>query len=1048
MVPLIALQSTKRAELGRAVIGALKHLTHSPANDDGDDTAPDANPGQLHADEHSLPETGSTHSSTVPVVTIDPVPYEIAATEADPQQPTPSAKTNAAALYTQTHVKNQEGNAMMEYSSSSDSASSNNDESNNTPRLAVPGEDTIHVSNSTADLLSLAIQRNASMHSLPASEQDSLASITANCIEECQPETRRGELLYTPATPTSAMSFTDYRHESDDDDEDEYEMPSVADGEDATSKNRHLGQRLHNMLHATHQHVHLPHRHGGKIIDAVAAKDGALTPESSGDSVTDAEESSRAWHRVREYHGDLSSYLQRIHVEHNINERTAWAATESVHVKHLLDEMLGLAQDNAAYFRNKATVKPTFGSRPRAESAERFEMLFFRAHSTVLAIRHDTFSLCWLAPLFDFDEHVKSSGYRSLVRVVMACLSKLAKEMRAFTLSRDSLLFRADASFVVMEDYIKTLELLSAMLNIALRMASLGHSNSVFPGDASLGPLPASTLAAADSLLAEVEGIQCARFYGRKFGFQYSKPMRTTLKVILIAMASYSYGFNNNKSDLAQKVFALASSPLYVFGSEDRARSLSKQLLRGDLAFSKAFWNLTENTMAKHVSKVVSANVSVNFVMKIPVVALTCPADDPSRYPAGGNVHLSVETLTNDGLFDVVHARLISHEWYAGQMYECAHVERGGESESRLFTKAKPMSNALIVHFHGGGFISQSSKSHEIYLREWTRELDCPIVSVDYTLAPDAPYPQALFECLFTYVWALKNAARLGTTAETVILAGDSAGANLCLTVALKCVELGIRRPAAVLACYPPCLIQYWPAASRMLSVMDALLPTAVLKNCLAAYVTGTDKLPTTVTKAERSGPRRTSSKADAVISTDAGEGETVTVSAKTAATAMQAAAESGGANAPSSAGPPAAGWRMDPFISPLVASEEALRRLPPIQIVAAGLDPLLDDSIQFARRLRSVGHPVKLHVFDTLPHGFLSFSKIVDEADAACRFCTRFMAGVFTAGRSRVGTNFAAAMSSAASKGAHGGAGMAAALQRRSATESVVQHNELAPQP
>lgn len=80
----------------------------------------------------------------------------------------------------------------------------------------------------------------------------------------------------------------------------------------------------------------------------------------------------------------------------------------------------------------------------------------------------------------------------------------------------------------------------------------------------------------------------------------------------------------------------------------------------------------------------------------------------------------------------------------------------------------------LIIHCHGGGFVSQSSSSHESYLRDWAVRLDIPIVSVDYSLAPRAPYPRAREELLFAYVWALSNAAYLGTTAKRVIMAGNN----------------------------------------------------------------------------------------------------------------------------------------------------------------------------------------------------------------------------------------------------------------------------------
>ena len=43
---------------------------------------------------------------------------------------------------------------------------------------------------------------------------------------------------------------------------------------------------------------------------------------------------------------------------------------------------------------------------------------------------------------------------------------------------------------------------------------------------------------------------------------------------------------------------------------------------------------------------------------------------------------------------------------------------------------------------HGGGFIAQTSKSHQSYLRQWSRNLNMPIFSVDYSLAPQAPFPR------------------------------------------------------------------------------------------------------------------------------------------------------------------------------------------------------------------------------------------------------------------------------------------------------------------
>lgn len=60
--------------------------------------------------------------------------------------------------------------------------------------------------------------------------------------------------------------------------------------------------------------------------------------------------------------------------------------------------------------------------------------------------------------------------------------------------------------------------------------------------------------------------------------------------------------------------------------------------------------------------------------------------------------------------------------------------------------KPQPPSRGLLIHCHGGGFVAQSSRSHECYLRGWAKALNVPILSINYSLAPGAPYPRALEE--------------------------------------------------------------------------------------------------------------------------------------------------------------------------------------------------------------------------------------------------------------------------------------------------------------
>ena len=72
--------------------------------------------------------------------------------------------------------------------------------------------------------------------------------------------------------------------------------------------------------------------------------------------------------------------------------------------------------------------------------------------------------------------------------------------------------------------------------------------------------------------------------------------------------------------------------------------------------------------------------------------------------------------------------------------------------------------DSIILHLHGGGWVAQSPESHLDYLHQWSKDLDIPILSVDYSLAPESPYPRACEEVFYVYVWMLGNLEKLGTT--------------------------------------------------------------------------------------------------------------------------------------------------------------------------------------------------------------------------------------------------------------------------------------------
>jgi hormone-sensitive lipase len=98
-------------------------------------------------------------------------------------------------------------------------------------------------------------------------------------------------------------------------------------------------------------------------------------------------------------------------------------------------------------------------------------------------------------------------------------------------------------------------------------------------------------------------------------------------------------------------------------------------------------------------------------------------------------------------------------------------------------------------------------------------------------------------ECYYVYVWALKNFQKLGTKGKKIIIIGDSAGGNLAASVTLKAITDGIRIPDALFLIYPALYMHFVPSPSRLLSIIDPLLPTKTILECLKAYVPSENNL-------------------------------------------------------------------------------------------------------------------------------------------------------------------------------------------------------------
>lgn len=95
----------------------------------------------------------------------------------------------------------------------------------------------------------------------------------------------------------------------------------------------------------------------------------------------------------------------------------------------------------------------------------------------------------------------------------------------------------------------------------------------------------------------------------------------------------------------------------------------------------------------------------------------------------------------------------------------------------------------VLIYFHGGGYVIGSRNSHDIPCRSLALNGDCIVVSVDYRMAPEFPFPQPVEDCWAAANWIVKNVQRLGGCADKIAIGGDSAGGNLATVICLMAKE-------------------------------------------------------------------------------------------------------------------------------------------------------------------------------------------------------------------------------------------------------------------
>lgn len=755
----------------------------------------------------------------------------------------------------------------------------------------------------------------------------------------------------------------------------------------------------------------------------------------------------------------------------------ASAFSHNMDLRTMTQSLVTLAEDNMAFFSSQGP----------GETARRLSNVFAGVREQALGLEPTLGQLLGVTHHFDLDTETPANGYRSLVHTARCCLAHLLHKSRYVASNRRSIFFRASHNLAELEAYLAALTQLRALAYYAQRLLTINRPGVLFfEGDEGL---------TAD-FLQEYVTLHKGCFYGRCLGFQFTPAIRPFLQTLSIGLVSFGEHYKRNETGLSVAASSLFTGGRFAIDPELRGAEFERIIQNLDVHFWKAFWNITEIEVLSSLANMASTTVKVSRLLSLPPEAFEMPLISDPRL----TVTIS-PPLAHTGPGPVL-ARLISYDLREGQdskLLNSLAKSEGSRLELRPRPHQAPRSRALVVHIHGGGFVAQTSKSHEPYLKNWAQELGVPIISIDYSLAPEAPFPRALEECFFAYCWAVKHCDLLGSTGERICLAGDSAGGNLCITVSLRAAAYGVRVPDGIMVAYPVTTLQSSASPSRLLSLIDPLLPLSVLSKCVSAYsgteaedhfdsdqkalgvmglvqrdtslflrdlrlgasswlnsfleLSGRKPQKTTLPTAESVRPsesmRRSVSEAalaqpEALLGTDTLKKLTIKDWGSKGnpepsdSPEMSQSMETLGPSTPSDVnffmrpgnsheeaeakdkvspmdGVPhvraafpegfhprrssqgvlhmplySAPIVKNPFMSPLLAPDSMLKTLPPVHIVACALDPMLDDSVMFARRLRDLGQPVTLKVVEDLPHGFLSLAALCRETRQATELCVQ----------------------------------------------------------
>ncbi len=241
----------------------------------------------------------------------------------------------------------------------------------------------------------------------------------------------------------------------------------------------------------------------------------------------------------------------------------------------------------------------------------------------------------------------------------------------------------------------------------------------------------------------------------------------------------------------------------------------------------------------------------------------------------------------------------------------------GHTLRARLYAPASDQPLPVLLYVHGGGFTVGSIATHEPLCRHLAHLAHCAVVSVNYRLAPDWKFPTAVQDTWDSLAWLRENASALKLDGSKIAVGGDSAGGTLASVTAIAARDAGW--PLALQLLFYPGTTGHQDTTSHKTFAQGFLLEEPHISYFFNHYLRGPEDRHD---------------------------------------------------------------WRFAP-LDGVDASGEVrdLEGVAPAWIGLAECDPLVDEGVAYADRLRMAGVPVDLEIYPGVVHGFIQFGRAIKPA-------------------------------------------------------------------